>query len=150
MTTRFESYRRTSLGRRLAEIVTAPERYGEFRAFSREGFPAVTALISLVKPELETLRRTKQREFDAAKQFVGWAAGKIMRNHGHKIVGRSRVPGGCPLSEQSGPRTQPPMNYRVRPREIGKRRRLRIPIRATPPVAAGSWQATSFGPLMYC
>jgi hypothetical protein len=94
MTTRFESYRRTALGRRLAEIVTAPERCGEFRAFSREGFPAVTALISLVKPELETLRRTKQREFDAAKQFVGWAAGKIMRNHGHKIVGRSRVPGG--------------------------------------------------------
>jgi hypothetical protein len=94
MTTRFESYGRTALGRRLAEIVTAPERYGEFRAFSREGFPAVTALISLVKPELEALRPAKRREFDVAKQFVGWAVGKIMRDHGHNIVGRSRVPGG--------------------------------------------------------
>ena len=78
----------------MAEIVIAPERYGEYRAFSREGFPAVTALISLVKSTLEALRRTKRREFDAAKQFVGWAVGQIMRDHGHKIVGRSRVPGG--------------------------------------------------------
>ena len=94
MTTRFESCRRTSLGRRLAEIVTAPERCGEFRAFSREGFPAVTALISLVKPELETVRPAKRREFDAAKQFAGWTVGSVMRDHGHAIIGRSRVPGG--------------------------------------------------------
>jgi hypothetical protein len=40
------------------------------------------------------LRLTSRREFDAAKQFVGWAVGHIMRSHGHKIVGRSRVPGG--------------------------------------------------------
>jgi hypothetical protein len=93
MTTRFESYGRTALGRRLAEIVTAPERYGEYRAFSREGFPAVTARISLMRPELEPLRRTKRQEFQAAKQFVGWAVGQIMRDHGHKTVGRWRVPG---------------------------------------------------------
>jgi hypothetical protein len=54
----------------------------------------MTALISLVKPKLEALRRTKRREFDAAKQFVGWAVGQIMRDRGHKIVGRSRVPRG--------------------------------------------------------
>ena len=52
MTPRFEGYGRTALGRRLAEIVTAPERYAECRAFSREGFPAVTALVSLSDPNL--------------------------------------------------------------------------------------------------
>jgi hypothetical protein len=75
-------------------IVSAPERYVEYRAFSREDFPAVTALVSVVKPGLEPLRCTSPREFDAAKQFVGWAVGRIMRDHGHKTVGRSRVPGG--------------------------------------------------------
>ena len=93
MSTRFTSYRKTPLGCRLSAIIGAPERYAEFRAFSREGFPAVSALISLVKPELEPLRLTNRREFDAAKQFVGWAVGRIMRDHGHKTVGRSRVPG---------------------------------------------------------
>ena len=56
MTSRFEAYGRTPFGQRLAEIVTAPERYPEYCAFSQEGFPAVTALISLVQPEIEALR----------------------------------------------------------------------------------------------
>jgi hypothetical protein len=94
MTTRFNAYSRTPRGQRLAAIVDDPDRYPEYRAFSREGFPAVTAVLSLVKPELEALRHTDRREFDAAKQFVGWAVGVIMRAHGHAIVGRSRVPGG--------------------------------------------------------
>ena len=46
------------------------------------------------RPELEPLRLADRRAFDAAKQFVGWAVGRIMRDHGHKTVGRSRVPGG--------------------------------------------------------
>jgi hypothetical protein len=94
MTTRFESYGRTPRGSRLAAIVRDPARYPEYRAFSREGFPAVTALVSLVRPELEHLRRSDRREFDAAKQFAGWAVGCVMRDHGHAIIGRSRVPGG--------------------------------------------------------
>jgi hypothetical protein len=94
MTTRFESYSRTARGQRLTAIIKAPERYSEYRAFSREGFPAVTALVSLVRPELEPLRRSKRHEFDAAKQYVGWAVGRIMRANGHAIVGSSRVPGG--------------------------------------------------------
>jgi hypothetical protein len=48
-------------------------------------------LVSLVKPVLDAVRLVSPREFNAAKQFVGWAVGRIMRNHGHKIVGRSRV-----------------------------------------------------------
>ena len=94
MTTRFEAYSHTPPRQRLAAIINAPARYPEYRAFSREGFPAVTALVSLVRPELEPLRRSDRREFDAAKQFVGWAVGSVMRNHGHAIIGRSRVPGG--------------------------------------------------------
>ena len=73
-------------------MISTPERYAEYRAFSREGFPAITALVSLVRPELEPLRHSHRREFDAAKQFVGWAVGRIMRDHGHKTVGRSRIP----------------------------------------------------------
>jgi hypothetical protein len=94
MTTRFESYSRTSLGQRLAAIINAPARYPEYRAFSREGFPAITALVSLLKPELEALRLADRRAFDAAKQFVGWAVGSMMRHHGHGIIGRSRGPVG--------------------------------------------------------
>jgi hypothetical protein len=94
VTTRFDAYGRTALGQRLAAIINAPARYPEYQAFSREGFPAVTALVSLVRPELEHLRRSDRREFDAAKQFVGWAVGSVMRDHGHEIIGRSRVPGG--------------------------------------------------------
>jgi hypothetical protein len=94
MTTRFESYSRTARGQRLAAVINDPERYAEYRAFSREGFPAVTALVSLLRPELEIIRLADRRAFDAAKQFVGWAVGSVMRNHGHVIIGRSRVPGG--------------------------------------------------------
>jgi hypothetical protein len=89
MTTRFEAYSRTPRGQRLAAIISAPERYAEYRAFSREGFPAVTALVSLVRPELEPLRRSEH----TAKQYVGWAIGGIMRAQARKILGRSRVPG---------------------------------------------------------
>src|SRR6202035_4823319 len=113
VTTRFESYCRTAQGQRLEAIIKAPERYPEYRAFSREGFPAVTALISLLRPELEPLRLADRRAFDAAKQFVGWAVGSVMRNHGHAIIGRSRVSGG--LSTVSAiwsgePKTHPARN----------------------------------------
>jgi hypothetical protein len=79
MTTCFEAYSHTPRGQRLAAIINAPARYPEYRAFSREGFPAITALVSLLKPELEALRLADRRAFDAAKQFVGWAVGAVMR-----------------------------------------------------------------------
>ncbi len=94
MTTPSEAFGPTPRGQRLMAIIGDPARYLEYRAFSREGFPAVTALVSLVETELEALRHSDRREFDAAKQYVGWAVGAIMRAHGHAIVGRSRVPGG--------------------------------------------------------
>ena len=94
MTTPNEHYGRTAIGRRLAAIVNDPARYPEYRAFSREGFPAVTAIVSLVRLELEALQRADLPAFHAAKQYVGWAVGQVMRAHGHRIVGRRRVPGG--------------------------------------------------------
>ena len=94
MPTRFEYYGRTARGRQLATMIDTRDRYIEFRAFSREGFPAVTALVSILSPVLEPLRHADPPEFDAAKQFVGWFTGEIMRSHGHTIVRKSKnVPG---------------------------------------------------------
>ena len=93
-TTRFEHFGHTPLGQRLTSIIDTPERYIEFGAFSREGFPAVTALVSILSPILEPVRHADPAQFDAAKQFVGWLTGVIMRRHGHVIVKKSaRVPG---------------------------------------------------------
>ncbi len=92
--TRFEHFSYTSLGKRLAGLIDTPDRYVEFRAFSREGFPAVTALVSILTPILEPLRQSNPAQFDAAKQFVGWLTGVIMRRHQHVIVRKSAsVPG---------------------------------------------------------
>jgi hypothetical protein len=78
MTTRFGAYSRTPRGQCLAAIINDPVRYAEYSAFSREGFPAVTALVSIVTPELEPLRHSDRREFDTAKQFIGWAVGAAL------------------------------------------------------------------------
>ena len=96
MSTPFDTYANTARGRRLAAIINDPDRYPEYRCWSREGWPAVTAIVSLVRPELDALRTTAPKEFAAAKQFVGWAVGRVMRRHGHQIVGRSRVPAAAP------------------------------------------------------
>ena len=93
MSTPFDAYANTACGQRLAAIIDDPARYLEYRCFSREGWPAVTAIVSLVRPELHHLRKSDPKEFAAAKQFVGWAVGQMMRRYGHHIVGRARVPG---------------------------------------------------------
>jgi hypothetical protein len=94
MTTPSEHYGHTEVGQRLTAIVNERARYAEYCAFSREGYPAVTAIVSLVQRELKELRRSDLKAFDAAKQYIGWAVGQVMRAHGHHIVGRRRVPGG--------------------------------------------------------
>jgi hypothetical protein len=94
MTTPCERYGSTESGQRLAAIINDPARYLEYRAFSREGYPAVMAVVSLVRPELEQLRGCDPTAFNAAKQYVGWAVGQLMRGHGHRVVQRRRVRGG--------------------------------------------------------
>jgi hypothetical protein len=94
MTSRFDSFGQSPLGQELTNIIDTPERYAEFRAFSREGLPAVAALVSQLRPILEPLRESNPAEFDSAKQFVGFYVGSIMRSHGHSIIKKSvRVPG---------------------------------------------------------
>jgi hypothetical protein len=94
MSSRFESFEQTPRGQELTSIIDTSDRYIEFRAFSREGFPAVTALVSELAPILEPLRESSPTEFKSAKQFVGYHVGSIMRRHGHSIVNESvRVPG---------------------------------------------------------
>lgn len=94
MTTRFDSFGQSCLGQELINIIDTPTRYTELRAFSREGLPAVAALVSQLRPILEPLRKSNPAEFHSAKQFVGFYVGLIMRRHGHSIVKKSvRVPG---------------------------------------------------------
>ncbi len=94
MSSRFESFGQTPRGIELANIIDTPDRYIEFRAFSREGFPAVTALVSQLRPILEPMREGDPTGFDSAKQFVGYFVGLIMRRNGHSIIKKSaRVPG---------------------------------------------------------
>jgi len=91
---RFDSYGLSPRGQELTHIIDTPDRYVEFRAFSREGFSAVTALVSQLRPILEALRESSPAAFDSAKQFVGFYVGTIMRRHGHSIIKKSvRVPG---------------------------------------------------------
>ena len=94
MTIPCEHYGRTAIGQLLVAMINDPARYPEYRAFSREGYPAVMAIVSLLKPELEKLRKSDPKGFQAAKQYVGWAVGQVMRAHGHQSKGRRRVPGG--------------------------------------------------------
>ena len=94
MTSRFDSFGQSPRGQELTNIIDTPDRYAEFRAFSREGLPAVAALVSQLRPILESLRGSNPVEFDSAKQFIGFHVGSIMRRHGHSIVKKSvRVPG---------------------------------------------------------
>ncbi len=89
MVARFGDFGETQLGQRIAIIVMAPNRYIEMAAFSREGFPAVTALVSLLEDNVPEAR-TDHR----AKQFIGWLVGEVMREHGHSMIKRAaRVPG---------------------------------------------------------
>ncbi len=117
MTARFEAFAATPLGKTIGNTIDTDVRYIEFRAFSREGFPAVTALVSDLKPILEPLRATDPALFDSAKQFVGWKVGGVMRARGHQIARKAaRVPGklftvaavgGPPLPEARHPVAQP-------------------------------------------
>lgn len=87
----FEQYGDTPLGRELSAIIDTSDRYIEMRAFTREGYPALAALVSLLREPLEALREKDPRAFDAAKRFCGWKVGEVMRRHGHVII-RQNIP----------------------------------------------------------
>ncbi|WP_298282101.1 hypothetical protein [Novosphingobium sp.] len=90
---RFASFERTELGQKLKSISQAPERIIEYRAFSREGFPAVTALVSEVGPLLKDLAETDRTAFNFAKQSIGDWVAKVMIADDYEKVGQRSVPG---------------------------------------------------------
>lgn len=86
---RYRSFRNTPLGRRLVALAEDDARIPEYRAFSRVGMPAVTALV------YELNRDFPDAGIDNfAKQALGAFVGNVMRKHGHREVRRGRVPGG--------------------------------------------------------
>ncbi len=64
------------------------------KAFSREGFPAVTALVSEMSPLLMEYKTEDTAVFNFAKQFVGDRVANIMRSAGYeKTKSQKSVPG---------------------------------------------------------
>lgn len=89
MKDRYSSFRRTPAGAALVTLAENPDRYAEYAVLSRIGVPAVAAL----DYELQT-NFAELSSDDFAKQAIGAFVGNVMRNHGHEIVRRGRVPGG--------------------------------------------------------
>jgi len=94
MNKRYEAFAQTALGQQIVKIILRPHRQIEFNAFSREGFPAVTALVSELSPILLPLKASDPKGFNFAKQFVGDWVGDMMRGAGYKIARSAKsVPG---------------------------------------------------------
>ena len=91
MSARFVDFEKTELGQKLKALVEEPNRLIEFEAFSREGFPAVTALVSEVSPLLENITSVKERNF--IKQSIGDFVARVMRKAKYEKVGQRSVPG---------------------------------------------------------
>ncbi|PIX67664.1 MAG: hypothetical protein COZ43_00285 [Sphingomonadales bacterium CG_4_10_14_3_um_filter_58_15] len=94
MTGRFDDFENTELGLQLDSLINQKDRLIEMKAFSREGFPAVTALVSEMGEVLKDYKKTDIKKFNFAKQFVGDRVAKIMREAGYKkIKTQKSVPG---------------------------------------------------------
>jgi hypothetical protein len=86
---RYGSFRRTQLGIALVTIAENPGRYPEYAAVSRVGVPAVAALVHELQAQFPEVFGN-----DFAKQAIGTFVGTVMRDRGHVILRRGRVPGG--------------------------------------------------------
>lgn len=93
MSMRFANFEETALGADLKALVSGRDRLIEFKAFSREGFPAVTALVSEATRVFEKhgVKQGKERNF--AKQSIGDFVGRVMRDAGYVKTGQRSVPG---------------------------------------------------------
>jgi hypothetical protein len=91
MSSRFSDFEATPLGQELKALVDGKDRLIEFKAFSREGFPAVTALVSEASQLLKNKTDVKERNF--IKQSIGDFVGRVMRAAGYEKVGQRSVPG---------------------------------------------------------
>lgn len=91
MSSRFAEFEKDALGQKLKALVGGKERLIEFEAFSREGFPAVTALVSQASFLLKDIEDVKERNF--IKQSIGDFVARVMRDAGYEKVGQRSVPG---------------------------------------------------------
>ena len=91
---RYDGFAQTALGREITGIIDQRDRQIEFNAFSREGFPAVTALVSQLSPVLLKYKASDPKTFNFAKQFVGAYVGDMMKAAKHTMVRDAKsVPG---------------------------------------------------------
>ena len=93
MNNRYRDFSQSALGQAIVAIIDQKDRVIEFKAFSREGFPAVTALVSELQPIIGGLRATDPKGFNFAKQFVGDHVGDVMRGQGYQTKRTRSVPG---------------------------------------------------------
>ncbi|MBU3891050.1 hypothetical protein [Methylosinus sp. KRF6] len=90
MSSRFENYAETEIGRKISYIINWPDRILEYRLLSNLGMPAVQAIAAEVTPLIDALPDKRSR--DAASQFCGWAVGRRLRAAGYEVVrDRGRV-----------------------------------------------------------
>ena len=93
MPSRFDNFEQSEMGQLLKSLTEGSDRLIEFKAFVREGFPAVTALVSELSPILMPLKSSDLKMFNFAKQSVGDFVARIMREAGFKKSGQRSVPG---------------------------------------------------------
>lgn len=93
MSGQFINFEKTPLGMALKALVHKKDRLIEFEAFSREGFPAVTALVSEVAEVLEEHRCHDPKTRNFAKQSVGAFVAEVMMSEGYENVRSRSVPG---------------------------------------------------------
>lgn len=93
MSIEFNNFEESPLGKALIALVSGGDRLIELKAFSREGYPAVTAIVSEVSRLLQdhNVSVTKERNF--VKQCVGDFVAKVMRAAHYEKVGSRSVPG---------------------------------------------------------
>ena len=94
MAIQYSEFEKTPLGQALFALVNQEDRLIEFKAFSREGFPAVTALVTEVAEVLQQYGVTETKDRNYAKQSVGDFVAWVMRDKlNYEKVGQRSVPG---------------------------------------------------------
>ena len=89
----FINFAASPLGTVLMELVSGSTRLTEFKAFSREGYPAVTAIVSEASKILQDHDVSVIKERNFVKQSIGDFVARVMRDAGYIKVGSRSVPG---------------------------------------------------------
>ncbi len=93
MVIEYVNFEGSALGQALKNLIDGPERLVEFKAFSREGYPALTALVSEATQLLKKFEVTETRDRNYVKQNIGDYVARIMRDAGYVKANQRSVPG---------------------------------------------------------